>query len=132
MEPSKIGFTWGDKSKVSLRRMVSRFPQLSRKWCQVKPNMAPKWSQDDQQIDPKTSKFKPKCRRRARKWGPNGVKKGSTRRKNQRKTPTHQKRGMDFTALPLLSRKSGQHGPNLGPKMEPRWPKNRCKNASFF
>ena len=96
-----------------------RFPQVSRKSCQHRSNMAPKWSQDDQQIDPKTSKFKPKCRRRARKWSPNGVKKGSTKRKNQRKTPTRQKTGLDLTASPLLSRKSGQHGPNLGVKMEP-------------
>ena len=31
-----------------------------------------------------------------------------------------------------FGRKSGQHGPNLVPKMEPRWPKNRSKNLSFF
>ena len=32
----------------------------------------------------------------------------------------------------ICRRNLRQHGPNLAPKMEPRWPKNRCKNRSFF
>ena len=80
---------------------------------------------------PKISKIEPRWRPRAPKWSQNVAKLGSRRRKNHEKKLRQKKRG-DFTALPLLSRKSGQHGSKLAPKMEPRWQKNRSQNRSFF
>ena len=41
----------------------------------------------------------------------------SRRRTNQRKMPTHQKRGVRAMPPPHVARKSGQHGRNLGSKM---------------
>ena len=71
------------------------------------------------------------------KWTPNGVpdgpvggQDGSKIEKNRLKKATQHKTGRNLTASPPLSRKSGQHGPNLGPKLELKWTKNRCKNRS--
>ena len=72
-------------------------------------------------MGPRGAKMEPK-------WRQDGVK---TAKKSEKNTNATKKR-VAFYRVPPRSRKSGQHGPNLGPKMEPRWPKNRCKNASFF
>ena len=92
------------------------------------PNAAPKWCQNIA----KTPQIEPRWGPGGPKWSQNEAKMGSRRRKNQRKTPTRQKRGLDLAASPLLSRKNGQHGPNLGVKMEPGWPKNPFKNRLCF
>ena len=60
----------------------------------------------------------------------NRTKMGSIRRTNLRHMPTQQKKGLSPTDPPHFGRKSGQHGPNLVPKMEPRWPKHRFKHRS--
>ena len=78
------------------------------------PNIAPKWCQHGAKNLQNRAKMGPE----APKWSQNGDKMGSRQRKNERKTPTHQKRGLDLTASPLLSRTSGQHGALLGPKLE--------------
>ena len=50
--------------------------------------------------------------------------------KNRVKKATQQKRGRSSTESLHFDRKSGQHGPNLAPKLELKWTKNRCKNRS--
>ena len=40
--------------------------------------------------------------------------------------------GLWMDVGPILDRKSRQHGPKLGPQMEPTWDKNRFKNQSKF
>ena len=57
---------------------------------------------------------------------------GSNFRKKRFKKATQQKWGRLITGSPLLSRKSGQHGPKLGSKIDQKSIKNLCKNRSFF
>ena len=71
------------------------------------------------------------------KWTPNGVpdgpvggQDGSKIEKNRLKKATQHKTGKLFTASPLLSRKSGQHGSKLASKIEGKSKKHRCKNRS--
>ena len=62
------------------------------------------------------------------KWRQDGVRTVKKSKKNINAT----KKRVDPHRPPPQSRKSRQHGPNLGPKMEPRWQTNLCRNASFF
>ena len=90
--------------------------------------IAPKWPK----ITPKTSQIEPRWDQDAPKWSQNGAKMGSTWRKNRRETPAQQKKGRTPTESLHFRRKNGHHGPNLVPKMEPRWSKNRSKNQACF
>ena len=57
---------------------------------------------------------------------------GLNKAKKSKKNANASKNRDGSHRAPPLVRKSGQHGPNLGPKLQPRCLKNRCKNASFF
>ena len=78
-------------------------PNIAKKWLQHGAKNLPKWRRSDGVPPP-----------------PPGVKMPEKMKNNI--DPT--KKRVDFTALALLSRKGGQHGPNLGPKMQARWIKN--------
>ena len=52
--------------------------------------------------------------------------------KNRFKKATQQKKGRRPTGSLHFGRKSGQHGPKLGSKIDQKSIKNRCKNRSFF
>ena len=93
--------------------------------AQKGPNIAPTWDQKTGKMGYPIGPGRPKMGYPIGPWGPHF-------RKNRLKKATQQKRRMDPTALPPRSRKSRQHSPNLGPKLELKWTKNRCKNASFF
>ena len=89
----------------------SSIPALAPK----RSNLAPTWHENRAKNHPKS---RPRGGYPMGPWAQNA-------NKNRKRAPTQQNRGLDLTALPLLSRKSGQHGPNLGSKMEPKWSKNR-------
>ena len=83
-------------------------------------------------MEPKSSKIEAKLGPEAPKWSQNGAKMGPRRPKHRKKTKTQQRGGWPFTGSPLFERKSGQHGPNLGPKTEPKTIKKRYQNQSKF
>ena len=76
---------------------------------------------------PKTSKMEahtiPKSSPIWAKRGPGGP-------KYRKITEAQQKRGRSLTRSPHFERKSCQHGPKLGPKLELKWIKNPSKNRS--
>ena len=82
------------------------------------PNTNPKTSQNERQS---------RVPHRTVRWGTPPL-----AEKIDFKKGTQQKRGRNLTGSPLLSRKSGQHGPKLGSKIDQKSRKSLCKNRSFF
>ena len=62
------------------------------------------------------------------KWTPNGAQEVARRANKWGENVIETKRAGACHISPIFARKSRQHGPNLGPKMEPKSHKNRYKN----
>ena len=76
--------------------------------------------------------MKPKWSQLGTNMEQNGAKMGQHFEKNRFKKATQQKKGRNPTGLLHFGRKSGQHGPKLGSKIDQKSINNRCKNQSFF
>ena len=86
------------------------------KAAQERPRCSPKLSQNEAENLPK--------------WTPNGAQEVARRAKKWGKNAIETKRAGACHRSPIFGRKSRQHGPNLGPKMEPKSHKNRYTNQS--
>ena len=126
---SKLAPKWDQKSMFIL--CASRNPTSPSK-----TSSCTKVAQDGAKLVPNWLQKSTKNGVPHRTWGPKmgypiGLW-GQTFEKNRLKKATQQKRGRNLIPLPLLGRKSGQHGPNLATKIDQKSIKNRCKNLSFF
>ena len=79
-----------------------------------------KWSQPGTKKETKASQIEPRWGPQTLKSSQNGAKMEPRRPQNRKIIKTQQGRGEHLTPLPHFYRKSTQHGPNLGPKLEPK------------
>ena len=92
---------------------------LAPKWKPKGPNVAPIWFPTPFKIYPKPPKI------RTGPWAtPPGLPQDGQKNANATK------RWVVFSRSPHFLRKSGQHGPKLGPKLELKWTKIPFKNQS--
>ena len=98
-------------------------------WRQTTSKLEPRWGQNTPTQTPKPPKMN------ARTGYPIAPCDGvppSLVEKIDSKKQRNKKEARRFTASPIWSRKSGQHGPKLASKIDQKSIKNRCKNRSFF
>ena len=101
-----------------------------------RPALAPKWPKIAQRFHQIGTKNRPNMRYPNRNYRPKmGYPIGPWEQhieKNRFKKATQQKKGRNSTEPLHFCRKSGQHGPKLGSKIDQKSIKNLCKNRSFF
>ena len=127
--PKTGSVRFGSSSKLVPEILYAlRSPTNPPQVAQNSANLAQKWSQNRGTPSPPGAKNGVPHRPTAPKMEyPIGPRRKISKRKFQRN-----KKGADFQKNAPFGRKRGQHCPNLVPKMEPRWSKNRSQNRSFF